>query len=313
MSFSEDVRRELAHDKTDKKCCVNAEIACALIASDGLSFRGPGQYGLSVYADTLDAARRYTVMFQKFFRIPCGLRQARSSRLGGKTRYQVLLPDKDVPGILRQLRLLDSEQLFGLAVKVSGRLIERNCCRVAFLRGAYLAGGSMDNPQRAYHMEISTASEPIARQILQVMEELDLSPRMTVRKGRPVVYLKDSEQIVTLLAMLGANQAVLFMENVRIVKSLRNEANRAANCDSNNVDKAVEAAERQLSMIETIDRKMGLDRLPPNLREIAMLRRQFPDANLTELGREASPPLGKSGVYARMRKLEALAEALANE
>lgn len=313
MSFSEDVRKELSHDKTERKCCVSAEMATALIATGGLSYKGPGRYGLTVYADSMETARRYLVMFKKFYHIDCALRAVESNRLGGQTRYAVTPGERDVPGLLRALDLLDEERPFGLAVAPNGQLVKKDCCRVAFLRAAYLAGGSMDNPENSYHLEIATGDETLARMISEVLTQMGIPARLTARKSQQVVYLKDSEQIVTLLAMLGANKAVLALENVRILKGLRNEANRAANCDANNVDKTVAAAEKQLSIIEAIDRHMGLQNLPEPLRDIAELRRLYPDASLTELGQMATPALGKSGVNARMRRLEAIAEELVNE
>ena len=165
---------------------------------------------------------------------------------------------------------------------------------------------------QAYHWEIAVFDDDMAEAVVRLMESFGLPARMNERKRQYVAYLKDGEHIANLLTLLGAYKAVLALENVRILKGVRNDVNRQVNCDNNNLEKTVEASARQISIIEWIDKKQGLDHLPPQLEEMARLRIQYPDASFSELGGMLEPPLGKSGVSARMRKLEALAEDLAN-
>ena len=181
------------------------------------------------------------------------------------------------------------------------------------MRGAFLAGGSLNNPEKAYHLEIAVGDEQLAGCIVKIMDGFGLNARLTQRKSQYLAYLKGSEPIADLLRLMGASGALLQLENVRIVKGVRNEVNRQVNCDQSNLDKTISAAQRQISMIRAIERKAGLDAIPPHLREIAELRLRYPDASLTELGGMATPSIGKSGVNARMRKLEALAEELVNQ
>jgi DNA-binding protein WhiA len=313
MSFSSDVREELAHSSIEKTCCAQAELAGMALSCGALSFRGAGRYHLSIGSETASVARRYFLLTKEFLGVTGELRAVKTDRLGGKARYLLSFSDEDTQTLISELKLSDKHAPLGIRRTPQRELIHRNCCRVAALLGSYLAGGSINNPERAYHMEIAVSDEAMAAAIVKLMEWFELPARLSERKRQYVVYLKDAEHIVTLLTLLGAHKAVLALENVRILKGVRNEVNRQVNCDSNNLEKTVEAAARQISMIEWIDKKLGLDRLPPQLEAMARLRLQYPDASLTELGGMLEPSLGKSGVNARLRKLEALAEELANQ
>ena len=174
------------------------------------------------------------------------------------------------------------------------------CCRAAFLRGAFLGGGSCVNPEKAYHLEIVSGDN----RLIKLMAELNLQARKMMRKGLTVVYLKEAEQIAEFLTHIGAGGARCAFEDVRILKELRNQVNRATNCDSANMDKALEAAYRQISMIEDLERHVGLDVLPAPLRETAEKRRTHPEMSLMELGACMNPPLGKSGVNHRLKRIE---------
>lgn len=313
MAFSTQVRREIARVPVEKKCCARAELNAAVLCSGGLSFKGLGRYALAVYADSSETAQRYIELLRRFYHCQCALGRVETARLGGKVRYAVLPPEGEIPALLKALRLIDHGQPFGLRAVPEGEMLRQPCCRQAFLRGAYLAGGSTGNPEKAYHMELAVADAPLAQFLVRLMEGLDVPAKVAVRKTQQVVYLKDGDHMARMLTLLGAHKALLEFENLRIYKDIRNEVNRQANCDNANVDKALAAAEKQISMIGVIGRKLGLENLPQPLEEIARLRLRYPDASLTELGGMATPPLGKSGVNARMRKLEALAETLVNQ
>ena len=312
MSFSSDVREELARTVADKDCCALAEMAGMALSCGALSFRGAGRYQLTIGSESALVARRYFLMAKEHLGVTGELRSVKTDRLGGRARYLLGFSDEDANALMTALRLYSKSAPLGIRRTPHGDLLRKSCCRVAALRGAYLAGGSMSNPDHAYHMEIAVSDEEMANAVVKLLEGFGLPARMSERKRQYVAYLKDGEHIVTLLTLLGAHKAVLDLENVRILKGVRNDVNRQVNCDSSNLEKTVEAATRQLSIIEWIDRKQGLDQLPPQLEELARLRLQYPDASFSELGGMLEPPLGKSGVSARMRKLEALAEALAN-
>ena len=312
MSFSAQVRRELAHVACDQKGLALAELNGAILGSGGLAFAGMGRYALSISVGGEEAAGRYLNFFKRFLYCECRMAAIASSRLGGQTRYSVFPPEGDVPRLLKALRLLDKELPFGMRAVPAEEMVKNPGLKRAFLRGAFLAGGSTDNPQKAYHFEIAVSDEVLAEFIEQLLVDFDLPARRAQRKTQYVVYLKDGEHMAQALTLLGAHQALLALENVRIVKDLRNGANRQANCDTANVDKSLAAAEQQLSVIGVIEKKVGLLSLPEPLRDVAELRVQYPHATLGELGDMLTPTLGKSGVKARMRKLEALAEELLN-
>lgn len=313
MAFSSDVRQEIARVPVTKRCCARAELCAAVLCSGGLSFRGMDRYGLVIHGVSEEIAGRYIGILRRFFRCQAALGTVETTRLGGVTRYQVIPPEEEVPRLLRELKLLDNSRLFGLRVTPSREVLKEPCCRQAFLRGAYLAGGSTGNPQKAYHLEIAVPESELARCLVQLMKGQGVPARYTRRKTQQVVYLKDGEHMALMLAILGAHKSLLEFENLRILKEIRNDVNRQANCDSANVDKSLAAAERQISMIRVIQKKMGLDKLPEPLAEMAELRLRHPDLSLGDLGGMATPILSKSGASARMRKLEAIAEELVNE
>ena len=168
----------------------------------------------------------------------------------------------------------------------------------------------MTNPEKNYHLEWIAVDETLAQSLDKVLEKTEIRPHTQTRRGQTVVYLKSAQQIVDVLAMMGANQAVMDMENVRIMRQLRGQANRAANCDMHNTEKTINASEEQIRAISRIMEKQGLDSLPPALRQIAKLRLDNVDASLEELGQKLKPAIGKSGVNHRMRRLIAIAESL---
>ncbi len=187
---------------------------------------------------------------------------------------------------------------------------EISLCRRAFLRGTFLAAGSMSDPEKTYHLEINTHSIEAANRVSLIINDFNLNARISSRKSYFVVYLKEGENIVDFLNIIGAHSSLLELENVRILKEMRNNVNRIVNCETANLDKTVDAAMKQTENIVIIKNKMGLQNLPEPLSEIANLRLEYPDLNLKELGELMTPPLGKSGVNHRFRKLEEIAERL---
>ena len=192
------------------------------------------------------------------------------------------------------------------------QLLSRNCCKRAFLRGAFLASGSISDPQKSYHFEIVCQEEAQARLLQQLYRTFELDAKVVQRKKYYIVYLKEGAQIVDALNVMGAYVALMNLENVRIFKEMRGSVNRIVNCETANINKVVGAACRQVEDIHYVQSKMGLDELPPALREMALIRLEYPDSSLKELGELCDPPVGKSGVNHRLRKLGELAEKLRN-
>jgi hypothetical protein len=184
------------------------------------------------------------------------------------------------------------------------------CCRRAFVRGAFLVSGSVSDPQRGYHFEIVYPDLERARLLQRMLESLSVQARIVPRKKTYVVYVKEGEQIASLLAMMEASVAMMDMENIRILKEMRNTVNRKVNCETANIHKTVSAAVRQLEDIRLIERETGFRHLGESLSQTAELRLQYPEASLQELGRMLDPPVGKSGVNHRLRKLGRIAESI---
>ncbi|MBQ1491142.1 MAG: DNA-binding protein WhiA [Blautia sp.] len=193
---------------------------------------------------------------------------------------------------------------------LSPEITQRLCCRRAYLRGAFLAAGSMSDPEKSYHWEVVYPQEEGARTLASIMEECGFSPRVVARKKNFVVYVKDQDQISDLLAAMGAPVTVMELANVKILREMRGSVNRQVNCETANIGKTVSAAMRQLEDIDIIDRKAGLSSLPEALMQMAELRRRYPEATLQELGDLSEPRVGKSGVNHRLRRLGAIAESL---
>jgi DNA-binding protein WhiA len=191
-------------------------------------------------------------------------------------------------------------------------LLEKRCCRRAYLRGAFLAKGSVTNPEKGYHLEIVAEDEVHAQAIADMMVGFEVAGKVTSRKGESIVYVKESDQIARFLGLVGAHTAVLQFENVRVVKDMRNRVNRLTNAESANMDKAVAAAVQQVDDISLIQEKIGLQRLPHGLRELAKARLENPEASLRELGESITPRVSKSGINYRFTKISEIAKRLRN-
>ena len=197
-----------------------------------------------------------------------------------------------------------------LSEPVDALLIKNACCRRSFLRGAFLCCGSMSAPEKGYHLEFVCAHEKQAEQLKEIITQFDIEAKIVSRKKYFVVYLKEGAGIVDLLNVMEAHVALMELENLRIVKEVRNSINRRVNCEAANISKTVHASARQVEDIEYIKEHYGFLRLPDNLREMAEVRLEYPDAALKELGQYLNPPVGKSGVNHRLRKLSELADRL---
>ena len=189
-------------------------------------------------------------------------------------------------------------------------LISKNCCKQAYIRGAFIAGGSVTNPEKGYHLEIVCDTEEKAGLLIDVIKDFDVDAKLTERKHSFVVYIKDGSMIVDLLNVMGAHVSLMDMENVRILKDVRNRVNRKVNCETANLNKTVNAAVKQIDDIKFIESKKGLKYLPDNLRVIAEIRLEEPELSLVDLGKMLDPPLGKSGVNHRLRKISEIAGEL---
>ncbi|MCC8163119.1 MAG: DNA-binding protein WhiA, partial [Lachnospiraceae bacterium] len=213
--------------------------------------------------------------------------------------------------LLTGTQLMDPDgNMDGCMARIHSHLLRQSCCRCAFIRGAFLAAGSVSDPEKSYHFEIVCVDQEKAEEIRSVLDGFGIDAKIVLRKRHFVVYVKEGSQIVDLLGLTGAHVSLMQLENVRIVKEVRNSVNRKVNCETANLNKTVSAAVRQIEDIQYIDQRVGLKHLSGGLSETAGLRLEYPDASLKELGDMLDPPVGKSGVNHRLRRLSMMAERL---
>ena len=193
---------------------------------------------------------------------------------------------------------------------VDNIIIQQTCCKRAFVRGAFLASGSLSAPNKGYHFEIVCNTRQQASMLQKAMKAFDVDAKIVERTGKHVVYLKEGAQIVEVLRIMEAAHSVMDLENIRVVKEVRGSINRKVNCETANIGKTVNAAVRQIEEIKLIDEKLGLENLPTQLQEIANIRLAYPDTPLADLGQLLDPPIGKSGVNHRFKKLAVIAKSL---
>lgn len=310
MSFSSDVRGELARVRTDDVCCARSELAAALLASGGIAWRGRDRYALSITATDAATVRRFFGMLKRHWGITGQIRALSGDALNRLTRYQLAVPEAESLRLLTELQLLDEAELFGVR-QVPGEEITRfACCKKAFARAAFLMCGAVNNPEKDYSIEIAAPTEAFARRVGECLDYYGLNPRIVARKSRYVAYLKRAEDIADMLSLLGAGAAVLSLENIRVRKEVSNHVNRQMNFDQSNINRMVDAAGAMIEDIRYIEREIGLERLPKSLREMARVRVDNPETSLSGLGELMDPPLGKSGVNARLRRLSDIADKL---
>ena len=312
MSFASNARAEMARELCAEKCCSRAELAAALLASGGVSYRFGGSpgYALSVTAAEAAVVRHYFQLLKRHFGVTAQIRTLRSNSLSGMTRYQLVIPEEDSDMLMAETGLYDPEALFGVRQAPPERITGYACCKKTFLKSAFMVSGALANPEIEYHIEISAPSEEFADYVIKILNYYEISAKKACRKSRFVVYLKKSDDVSDMLTLMGAAQSVLTLQNVRIKKDVSNRVNRQLNCDGSNINRVMETALKQIEDIRYIDGELGLDRLPAPLREIAEVRLNNAATSLAGLGEMLASPIGKSGVNARLRKLSEIADKL---
>jgi DNA-binding protein WhiA len=312
MSYSVKTKNELARDIPKNKHCQLAELSALIRMSGVIQLIGFRKVNIKVVTENAAIARKIFSLFKKCFRIQTELKIRKSKRLKKNNHYIILINNESgANDILKKVGILgEKDGQYFINYSVSTKLIQRRCCKRAYLRGAFLGAGSVSDPEKAYHLEFLTSSQEHAEDLKSLINQFGLNAKIVHRKNNYVVYLKEGDQIVDLLNVMGAHSALLNFENVRIIKQLRNNVNRIVNCETANLSKIVNASIRQIENIEYIQRTKGFKILPDNLREIAELRLQYKEASLRELGSMLDPPVGKSGVNHRLRKIEKIAEKL---
>jgi len=311
VSFSSTVKDEICRHDINTNCCLASEFE-AILRTEGAIKILDGAPTLKVTTENGSFARRFYTICRKLFDINPRVVVKKSSRLKGHVSYIIditeLLLNKEE--LVKYNLTPDNVSINGIrSNNVSDKPVKA-CCKRAALRGAFLVGGSISDPEKSYHMEIKCVTNSVAQEVRLNMEHLNLHARIIERKGSYIVYLKEGEDLVDFLNIVRAHTALMDFENIRIMKEMRNNVNRVVNCETANLQKTVNASVRQAENIRYIKRHHGLDKLPETLQEIAELRLEYPDVSLKELGEMLSPSLGKSGVNHRLRKLDDIAEEM---
>lgn len=286
MSFSSDVKEELEKVIPGSRHCQLAELAGLIHFGSRLEAgEGTGEEA-RIFFENPFASRKYFTLFKKTFII-----------------------NENAVKVLQAVKILDEDgKLHGLSEKTNPLLLRNSCCRRAFLRGVFLCIGSMSDPQKGYHLEFVCENEDQAMQIQQTIYSFEIDAKIVRRKKYYVVYLKEGAGIVDLLNVMGAHQSLMLLENLRVEKEVRNSINRQVNCEAANITKTVHAASKQIEDILLLQKSYGLSNLPENLKQMAEVRLKYPESSLQELGKYLNPPVGKSGVNHRLRKLSEMAE-----
>lgn len=290
MSFSGMVKEELAAHISPARHCQLAELAAFFhfggrLAEDGRHIKFDMENEV--------IARKCFTLLQKTFNI------------------NNVMQGVDEEKVFHALHLYgDDRQLISLNTPVNALLIKNSCCARAYLRGAFLCVGSMSDPEKSYHLEFVCGRPEQAEQLRDIIQEFQIEAKTIKRKKYHVVYLKEGSGIVDLLNVIGAHVSLMNLENLRIVKEMRNSINRRVNCEAANITKTVTAASRQIEDILLIQKHYGFENLPDSLRQMAEIRLEYPEAPLKELGEYLEPAVGKSGVNHRLRKLSEIAEQM---
>lgn len=283
MSFSGSVKEELLGHISKSRHCQLAELA-AFLNFSGRVIHGKERDFLSFESENEELVRKYFTLAKKTYNIKTSISDVEEREITGN--------------------------LFHEDLSVKNSYLQNACCKRAFIRGAFLTSGSMSDPEKAYHFEIVCNREDRAEQLRDIMNSFGMEAKIVSRKRSYVVYIKEGEQIVDILNIMEAPVALMNLENIRILKEMRNSVNRQVNCETANIHKTVSAAVKQIEDIEYLREKVGLEHLPLPLREMAYVRLEHPDAPLKELGTYLVPAVGKSGVNHRLRKLGIMAEDL---
>ena len=307
MSFSGTVKEELSRQISTARHCRIAETAALL----SLCGRFTADGALRMQTENSAVIRKYFTLVQKTLNIETeiAVRENRQMKKG-HIYYVEIKDDALIRTVLLGTKLSREQNSGGTLVLNNSLLTQQTCCKRAFIRGAFLASGSISDPEKGYHFEIVCPDERKAGQLQELIRSFGIDAKVVVRKKSHVVYVKEGAQIVDILAVMEANVALMNLDNIRILKEMRNTVNRKVNCEMANINKTVSAAVKQIEDIKLIEEKKGFQSLNDGLAEIAELRLQYPEATLKELGMMLNPQVGKSGVNHRLRKLSAIADEL---
>ena len=304
MSFTAEVKDELSRVEGSCPACEIAELAALVRVCGALSFHGSGAYSIRVSTETGAVARTVIRLAHKVFDLDTSL-TVRRSNLHKTRNYLIEIPEqKGLEQALIQMGVLVLGR--GLSSGIAARVVARPCCRAAYLRGAFMAGGFIADPRGDFHLEIAVTGDEFADDLVELLDDENITARVNRRRGSYAIYLKSFDDIVRFLGVIGARRTARAVENVRVMKSVKNDVNRRVNAEIANQARSTGAAADQLELIDEVEREIGFDALPPALRAFCEARRAHPDLSLRDLGNAMRPLLSKSALYHRVLRLEQL-------
>lgn len=296
MSFCSNVKAELCRLPLNRSCCAVAEAYGVLLFCNTCS-----PTGIRIVTESRDFAQRLPRLFKKAFQVEFDVLPENEN---GKRIF--VLEDREKIVKIYEAFGLEMETTVSLHVNLS--VLEEECCRISFLRGAFMAGGSVTDPEKRYHLELATSHMRVCREVYSLLMELGFFPKDVSRSGNSILYFKQSDYIEDVLTTIGAPVNAMRIMEAKVEKDLRNGVNRRVNCETANLDKAVDAAQEQLAAIRRLEANGTYNDLPDKLRKTAELRKANPEATLLELAQMQDPPLTKSAINHRMRKLVELSK-----
>lgn len=311
MSFSAETKNELSRVISNDDYCNMTELAAIVRLAGSIQIAGYRKLNLKITTELNSVARKVFKLLKQNFGINTTISVNKNQMLKRNNSYVLIVTSEmGSENLLRELGILEPGDGFYTVNKVPENLLQNEECIRSFIRGAFIGGGSISDPGKNYHMEFVTNNEDFAKSLKDLINKLGFNCKVVSRKNNFVVYLKESEQISDLLSIIGAHNALLSLQNTKIVKAMRNNVNRIVNCETANLSKTVNASVRQIENIKLIQDTIGISSLPENLQEIARIRLECEDMTLKELGEMLEPPIGKSGVNHRLRKIEEIANDL---
>ncbi len=312
MSFSSEVKEELSRQMSSARHCCIAETAAIISLCGHVKISGENRYSVKIHTENIAVARKYFTLLRKTFNIVAEITIRQNVYLKKGRTYTITVNNhEDALKLLVTCKLIDGDgDIVENMSIVDNVVIMNSCCKRAFVRGAFIASGSISTPEKFYHFEIVCNSYDKAVQLCELIATFQIEAKIVERKKHFVVYIKDGSGIVDILNVMEAHVALMNLENVRILKEMRNSVNRKVNCETANLNKTVAAAVKQIEDISYIRDTVGLSYLPDALRQLAEIRLENPDVSLKELGTLLDTPVGKSGVNHRLRKISEIAENL---
>lgn len=304
MSFTAEVKDELARVGGSCPECDVAELAALVRVCGALSFHGSGAYSIRVSTETGAVARTVIRLAHEVFDLDTSL-TVRRSNLHRSRNYLIEIPEQEglEQALIRMGVLILGR---GLSSGIAARVVARPCCRAAYLRGAFMAGGFIADPRGDFHLEIAVTGDEFADDLLELLDDEGITARVNRRRGSYAIYLKSFDDIAALLGVVGAERTARAVKNIRVMKSVKNDVNRRVNAELANQARSTGASADQLALIDRVEREIGFDALPPALMQFCVARREHPELSLRDLGAQMMPPLSKSALYHRVLRLEKL-------